>query len=422
MSQYKLSIIVPTFNSQADIAKTFDSIKSQTIGFESIEVIFVDDNSSDDTLKILNDYSNKYDNVNVFKTDENSGFAGKPRNIGLEKSNARYVLFLDGDDQLLVDSCEFLLNNIKTNRSDIAIGAHINRYDGNILEHIPSLPLGNQEVFKSTDDINLLNITPAISAKLFKKESLIKNNIRFVEGIPAQDLVFLQEAILNSKTVSISNNQYIYYRNIHSKSVSYNITEKYLTGLIKAYTLIADLFKKHSVDINIQEAVFKRHLGFFASQVKRAKHYNKLSTNELNEILSSKSFDELAKKEIFTDNMEFAQYFKYMANEKFSEAKNTVNNLKLNIHTNDSYLSIKNEIECLNNKNKTIQNHNTTLTEENNNFNNRLAELQKDINSIESKRDELAKENSYLKSENSNLKKELNEIKSSKLWRLINRH
>ena len=148
MSEYKLSIIVPTFNLENKVTLTFNSIKSQTIGFEDIEVIFVDDNSTDNTLKIIDGFSHDFENVKVFKTDENSGFAGKPRNVGLEKSTGEYVLFLDGDDQLLVDSCEILLKNIKSDNCDIAIGAHINRYDNGILEHIPPLALGGREVFE----------------------------------------------------------------------------------------------------------------------------------------------------------------------------------------------------------------------------------------------------------------------------------
>ena len=122
MSEYKLSIIVPTYNLENEIDKTFKSIKSQSIGFENIEVIFVDDNSTDDTLNILNGYAKEYDNVTVISTDENSSYGGKPRNIGLKHSTADYVLFLDGDDQLLINACGVLFDKIVYSYADIVIG------------------------------------------------------------------------------------------------------------------------------------------------------------------------------------------------------------------------------------------------------------------------------------------------------------
>ena len=417
MSEYKLSIIVPTFNLENKITNTFNSIKSQTIEFEDIEVIFVDDHSTDDTMKIIEGFSDDWENVKVFKTDENSGFAGKPRNVGLEKSTGRYVLFLDGDDQLLVDSCEILLKNIKSDASDIAIGSHINRYDNEVLEHIPAMTLGGKEVFENTHDVNLLNMTPAISAKVFKKEFLLKNNIRFVEGIPAEDLVFLEEALLNSRKVTVLNNQYIYYRNIHKKSVSYNITERYLFGMIKAYTALFDLFEKFKIDYDIQKAIFKRHLGFFTTQILRAKNLKILTDDELDKILNSQEFNELSEKSAF-DKLQIIRYFEYLRDGKYRDGQKIIRSINVD---EISYLSLKEEKESLINKIDVINEHNTTLTEQNNKLNNKVVELQKDINSIETKTNDLTKENRYLKSENSNLKNELDEIKSKRLWKLLNR-
>ena len=177
MSEYKLTIVIPTYNSEKTIKKAFNSVKVQTIGFENIELIFVDDKSKDNTLTLLKSYENEYGNIKVFETDENSGFAGTPRNIGLKNSNSKYILFLDSDDELSIDACEVLFNEITQNSSDIVIGAFINQYSNFKKEHNPPLYSGNKELFNYSKDVNLLDVTPAISAKLFKNELLIENNI-----------------------------------------------------------------------------------------------------------------------------------------------------------------------------------------------------------------------------------------------------
>ena len=85
---YKISIIIPVFNVEDTLKNAFDSIKSQTIGFENLEVIFVDDKSTDDSLKIIKEFSKKYNNVKSICLNKNSGFAGKPRNVGIENATA----------------------------------------------------------------------------------------------------------------------------------------------------------------------------------------------------------------------------------------------------------------------------------------------------------------------------------------------
>lgn len=429
MSKYKLSIIVPTFNLENKLEKTFDSIKKQTIGFNNIELIFVDDCSEDETYSILSRYDEDYDNVTVLKTNENSGFAGKPRNLGLENSNADYVLFLDGDDQLLIDSCAVLYNYITSNNSDIVIGGHINQYENGRLEHIPPMYFGRNETFKEVINPTLFKIMPAIGAKLFKKELLIKNNISFPEGISGQDLVFLLNSIINSKEINVLNNFYVYYRNIDVNSVTFNLNEKYFYGLIEAYSLICDLFKKHDLNHDIQEMLLTGHLGFFTTQVLRAFSSPDFDNNALIEILNSDTFDTLSKKEIFQGNVIYDEFFNnlksgYYNNHKLlkkitakfkPELINEYcflkdNNIKLN-QENEKLISENNDLK--NNFNK-LENKNTILNEE-------LIDLKDKISELINENKNLKKNNDNLNNENNNLKNELNEIKSSKLWKIKNK-
>ena len=94
MEKYKISVIVPTYNSGLFLNAFFDSMMYQSIGFENIEVIFVDDCSDDDyTVYLLNLFDENFSNVKSVFLDKNNGFPGKGRNIGLNLANSEYVIF-----------------------------------------------------------------------------------------------------------------------------------------------------------------------------------------------------------------------------------------------------------------------------------------------------------------------------------------
>lgn len=396
MNEYKLSVIVPTFNLENEIDKAFNSIKNQTIGFENIEVIFVDDNSTDNTLSKLNKYSSESNNVKVLTTKTNSGYAGNPRNIGIDNTTADYILFLDGDDELLLNSCEVLYDKIRLNNTDMVIGGHINVYSDGVCQHYPPMIHDEESYFKNTLNPQLLNVNPAISAKLFNRFLLIDNNIRFPEKIPGEDLVFLLESIINSRSILTLNNFYIYWRNLDNDSVTLKLTNEYFYGLIKAYILVCDLFEKNNIGNDIQEIVLHNHLSFFTERAMKVYFSDEFEDTNLEEIFNSDLFNELSSKNIFKNNYNFTLYFERMKNGEYNN-RDLLNNIYQTFNFDSKIISdlkfVKHEISKLNIKPKKINEDNSYLK----------------------------KVNKKLNEENNKLKQELDEIKSSKLWKLKNK-
>lgn len=415
MSEYKLSIIVPAFNIETLITETFDSIKKQDIGFENIELIFVDDCSNDNTYDRITQYATEYENVKAFKTEYNSRSGGKPRNIGIENSTAEYLLFLDGDDQLLVDSCSTLYNTITKSDADIVIGGHINRYSDERLQHIPPLYFGKNEIFKNVINPNLFKIQPAIGAKLFKRELLFKNDIRFPEEIAGQDLVFFLNTLVNSNEIKVLNNFYIYYRTIRDDSMTFNQNERYFYGLIRAYMLVCDLFEKHDLNYDIQEMVLVEHLSFFTKQINRVYSSKRLEKKSIDNILKSEQFKILSDKENFKKNPVFKEYFKNMISGQYDNQK-LLNKISDNLKP-----EMKNEYVFL-------KEHNAKLTEENQKLNEKITLLsqladnfKKDFEELKTIQNAVMDENNKLIDENEKVSKELNEIKSTSLWKIKNK-
>jgi hypothetical protein len=218
---------------------------------------------------------------------------------------------------------------------------------------------------------------------------LTNNNIKFPEGIPGEDLVFLLEAMLNSKSIITLTNRYIYYRNLYGTSTTLNLTEKYFYGLINAYLKVSDLLEKYGVSNNIQEVVFHSHLNFLGERAIYVKFFSENDDINLEEIFNSDEFNRLSNKDIFKSNKNFSYYFENMKNGEYNnrEVLKTIYNdfdFDSPIITDLEY--VKDEISRLNiMPNKIIE------------------------------------DNKYLKKTNIELSKELNQIKSSKLWKIKNK-
>lgn len=215
---YKISVIMPVYNAENDLNISIKSIINQSIGFENVELILVDDGSTDKSRNIITSYSDKYDNIVSVFLDENSGLPGKPRNIGIKYASADYISFLDSDDEYPQEGLENLYNTILDEGSDFIIGSHIINLDGDkvkvkFLQSNKQLvnlnPLESQEIFDSLSS----NYFVAPWAKMFKKELILENNITFPEDCLCEDTYFYFKALINSNKISILPNTQVYMYN-----------------------------------------------------------------------------------------------------------------------------------------------------------------------------------------------------------------
>lgn len=102
MLEYKASVLIPVYNVERFLRPCLDSLAAQTIGFENIEVVLVNDGSTDNSESICCEYADKYDNVFLY-SKENEGLS-KTRNYGLARCHGKYIFFLDSDDRLRADT------------------------------------------------------------------------------------------------------------------------------------------------------------------------------------------------------------------------------------------------------------------------------------------------------------------------------
>jgi glycosyltransferase involved in cell wall biosynthesis len=272
MSNYKLTVVVPTFNTGVFLHESLGSIINQSIGFENIEVILVDDKSSDPlTLDIINDYVSKYSNINAIFLDENSGFPGKPRNVGIDASTSDYVIVMDHDDSYDLDAFKRLYETITEENADIVICNYQEVYeDKNIRPSIFGYDVDKIKLNSIDENLSFFDIAPSIWTRLFKKSFLKEHNIRFIEGMLAEDVYFNISSLLQAKCIVYLNNYYGYnYRIRDSKSDKSTIhirNKKYLDAMISGYLKTWDVLK----DLNQEKyfpIIFKGHVMYWLSSL-----------------------------------------------------------------------------------------------------------------------------------------------------------
>lgn len=172
---YKISMIIPVYNAEKYLKRTINSIINQSIGFENIELILVDDNSQDNSKSIIEEYVAKYDNIIGIYSDKNHGFPGFGRNKGIEIASGQYIMFSDNDDEHDEDLCLKLYEAIVSEDADIASCDKVKR------DNIKDIPVSekyvggklssNGNIIVSNDDLAYFeDIT--IWNKIFKKKSL----------------------------------------------------------------------------------------------------------------------------------------------------------------------------------------------------------------------------------------------------------
>ena len=257
---YKVSVIVPVYNVEKYLRDCIDSIINQTI--KEIEIILIDDGSKDNSLSICNEYAKKYSNIKVIHKD--NGGLSSARNVGLDQATSPYIMFIDSDDLYLPNSIEVMLNEIESKKADYVIGNYQNLTEDGVLWDKPIFDLEKYKNFKLsikdyTKSFYIMNSSAC--NKIFRRSFIEKHNLRFIEGIPAEDAVFTTFLFLKSKNVYYINDVMYLYRQRNGDSISTNVTLDYFKGISKAYKIIYDNFNE-AKELNFYRAFYAKSMTY----------------------------------------------------------------------------------------------------------------------------------------------------------------
>ena len=245
----KLSVVIPVYNGEKYLRQCLDSIVNQSIGIDNIEVIIVNDNSTDNSLNIINEYCDKYPSFKLISNNSQLG-AGESRNKAIGEVNSDYLTFIDCDDFISLNAYEDSLSKIEESGADLLIynwetytGTDyvepINIHQQNTLE--------NKLIYSIDENPKLIFSTPSWN-KIYHK-SLFKY-LKFSNGLYDDNLAVVSSLIYASKIFLSKDATYFYRKNL--TSTTENVTPQHGLDLSESIKELYDLNDEHVGLLNVK--------------------------------------------------------------------------------------------------------------------------------------------------------------------------
>jgi hypothetical protein len=248
-----VSVVVAVYNTMPYLTECLTSLVEQTIGHDRLEIVAVDDGSTDGSGAELDRFAAQYPGLFKVLHQENSGGPARPSNRALDVATGRYVFFLGSDDHLGAEALQRLVDGADATDSDIMLGRLVGTNGRNVF----------QAVFaRDRTDIDLLNSSlpwAMSNTKLFRRSLIEDNGIRYPEELrTGSDQPFTLRAVLAARRISVLSGYKFYYavRRTDASNITYKTTPE---DFISTTAIIMD----HAAGLippgEMRDAVLRRH-------------------------------------------------------------------------------------------------------------------------------------------------------------------
>ncbi len=228
----KISLIVPIYNTEKYLNKCLDSLISQSL--KDIEIILINDGSTDDSEKIINNYDDKRIK---YISRENKG-VGKTRNEGIDLAKGEYLTFVDSDDYLDINFCKKMYEKAVKDNCDLVICDFFE--DRGNLWGVKFKDFSDTNLKKNPELLNNINLGPC--NKIYKNNLFKNKNNRFEENLKYEDAPFVVKMLISAKKIG-KVNDYLTYYVVHDNSET-TIRDKRIFDILKITDIIVTNLEK----------------------------------------------------------------------------------------------------------------------------------------------------------------------------------
>lgn len=252
----ELSIIVPVYNSEAYLERCIKSLLAQKL--TNIEVLLINDGSTDNSLEICRKFEVEDTRVKVFN-QENSG-QSRARNLGLENALGEYITFTDSDDWVDDDYYAKLVDAARRNDADVACGSIIrerknsNKFRINYIEE--KCYIYPQEKIDAACVPDMCYVWN----KVYKASFLKEIKLKFIEGMFFEDVDFVTRAVyFSNKIVTVPGVYYHYRVNLNSTVKTMRKSDKKRFDSILSKKYVLEFFRKHNLTSRSRNLIKKKN-------------------------------------------------------------------------------------------------------------------------------------------------------------------
>lgn len=275
----KVSVIVPVYNPGIYIEDCIASLQRQSLPPDEYEVIFVDDGSTDGTPARLDALAAEDPRMKVIH-QENSGWSGKPRNVGIEASRGEFVMFVDNDDYLGDEALERMYDYGVANGADVIVGKMAGKGRG--------VPV---ELFRLNHPRATVENAPLIDSltphKMVRRAFLDRIGLRFPEGRRRlEDHVFIAEAYLRAENVSVLSDYVCYYHLRRDDGSNAGFERFDPVGYFKNLREALDVVERYTEPGPVRDKLFRRWLRVEMVERLRARRFLKLPDDYRRELFA----------------------------------------------------------------------------------------------------------------------------------------
>ena len=260
MGKNMISIIIPIYNAENHLRKCVDSVLAQT--YTNLEIILVNDGSTDGSEKVCESYRMKDSRIIVFH--KKNGGVSSARNLALEHMQGDYVMFVDSDDWIEKNMCESMVKEALIHNAMLAISLGINRdAEGKLTDEGKLGDNGSSRIIDVAGEFSFLDeYAPGVVwGNLYRRDCI--SDLRFDEDIfLGEDTLFFARAVKRCSQIVWLPQRFYNYVNYASSAAHGTLDEKRMTNLL-AWERIKDLYKDNQRIYHTARGAYGRQCAFF---------------------------------------------------------------------------------------------------------------------------------------------------------------